>query len=125
MRTTEYPHTLPASSYAPRSPSGSMTLRLACTHLGSMAFSHGLCFGSRQPTILTPQPLSLTRRLCFPSHLLTSLETCQLALSQMRRRTFLPRASSLCRLHERNRVVMEATGLPSTNLIHVSSISGR
>src|SRR5215208_3180832 len=52
-----------------------------------MEFSHGLCFGRRQLTILTPQPLSLTSRLCLPSHLLTSLEMCQLALSQMRRRS--------------------------------------
>jgi hypothetical protein len=37
----------------------------------------------------------------------------------------LPRASSFSAHHERNRVVMELTGLPSTNLIHVSSSSGR
>ena len=54
-----------------------------------MAFSQGLCFGRRQLTILTPSPLSLTRRLCFPSHRLTSLEMCQLALSQIRRRVYL------------------------------------
>src|SRR5215213_6732121 len=48
-----------------------------------MEFSHGLCFGRRQLTILTPQPLSLTSRLCLPSHLLTSLEMCQLAFSQI------------------------------------------
>src|SRR3712207_8775648 len=49
-------------------------------------FSHGLCFGRRQLTILTPSPLSLTRRLCFSRHLLTSLVMCQLALSQIRSR---------------------------------------
>jgi hypothetical protein len=54
-----------------------------------------------------------------------SLEMCQLALSQMRTTTFLPRASSFSEHHERNRVVMELTGRPSTNLIHVSSSSGR
>ena len=43
--------------------SGSTTLRLPCTHLGSMALSHGLCLGKRQLTILTPSPLSLTSRL--------------------------------------------------------------
>jgi hypothetical protein len=61
-------------------------------HFGSMALSHGLCFGRRQLTILTPQPLSLTWRLCFPSHLLSSLEMCQEALSHTRRRTFFPAA---------------------------------
>src|SRR5829696_3609409 len=92
----------------------------------SPAFNHGLCFGSRQPTILTPSPLSLTRRLWEPSQLLTSLETCQLALSQMRTRTFLPpTASSFRTLHSRKRVVIEETGLPSTNLIHVRSRAGR
>src|SRR5919107_5467512 len=55
-----------------------------------MAFSHGLRFGSRQLMILTPSALSLRRRLCLPSHRLTSLETCQEALSQMSSRTFLP-----------------------------------
>ena len=106
----------------PRTPSGSTTLRLACTHLGSIALSQGLCFGSRQLMILTPSPLSLTRRLCFPSHLLTSLERCQEALSQMRTRTFFPAAWSSSVHHERNRVVMEETGLPSTNLSHVGHL---
>src|ERR687897_758230 len=59
-------------------------------------------------------PLSLTRRLCFPSQRLSSLETCQLALSQMSSRTFLPRASSFSQHRERNCVVMELTGRPST-----------
>src|SRR5215212_3590257 len=72
---------------------------------------------------VTPPPLSLTSRLCLPSHCLTSLEICQLALSQVRSRTLLPVASSLSQHHERNRVVMELTGLPSTNLNHVSSSS--
>jgi hypothetical protein len=48
----------------------------------------------RQLTILTPSPLSLTSRLCFPSQRLTSLEMCQEALSQMRIMAFLPAASS-------------------------------
>src|SRR5215203_6244368 len=68
---------------------------------------------------------SLMRRLCLPSHLLTSLEICQLALSQMRSRTFLPIASSFSKLHSTNRVVIELTGLPSTKRTHVSSIPGR
>src|SRR5918999_4210548 len=65
-------------------------------HFGSMAFSHGLCLGRRQLTILTPAslPFFLTSRLCLPSQRLTSLETCQLALSQIRSRTFLAAASS-------------------------------
>ena len=33
------------------------------THLGSMAFSHGLFLGRRQLMILTPEPLFLTLRL--------------------------------------------------------------
>src|SRR5215207_9515935 len=91
----------------------------------SATFSHGLCFGRRQLTILTPSPLSLTWRLCFPSHLLTSLEMCQLALSHTRRRTFFPATLSSSVHHERNRVVMELRGLPSTKRSHVRSISGR
>src|SRR5688572_19791154 len=71
-----------------------------------MAFSHGLCFGKRQLTILTPSPLFLTFRLCLPSHLRTSLEMCQLALSQMKSRTFLPSFSSSSKHHERNCVVL-------------------
>src|SRR5215211_3906031 len=127
MRTIEDPANPIGEFEAPSSPSGSTTLRLPCTHLGSMALSHGLCFGSRQLTILTPAslPLSLTSRLCFPSQRLTSLETCQEALSQKRTMAFLPAASSFSAHHERKRVVMELTGLPSTNLSHVSSSSGR
>src|SRR5215217_9062841 len=71
-----------------------------------MALSHGLCLGSRQLTILTPSPLFLTSRLCFPSQRLSSLEMCQLALSQMRISTLLPAASSFSQHHERNRVVL-------------------
>src|SRR3712207_8149737 len=54
-----------------------------------------LSFGSRQLTILTPASLqlSLTSRLCLPSQRLTSLEICQLALSQIRSKTFLPARS--------------------------------
>src|SRR5215204_281571 len=66
-----------------------------------MEFSHGLCFGRRQLTILTPQPLSFTSRLCLPSHRLTSLEMCQLALSQIRSRVFLPTLSRPSQHHER------------------------
>src|SRR5215213_2098818 len=95
------------------------------THLGSMEFSHGLCFGRRHLTILTPQPLSFTSRLCLPSQRLTSLEMCQLAFSQIRRRVCLPTLWSPSQLHERHCVVMERTGLPSTNLIHMSSSRGR
>jgi hypothetical protein len=48
------------------------------------------------------------------------------ALSQMSSRTSLPRAWSFSAHHERNRVVMELTGLPSTKRSHVSpSSSGR
>src|SRR3954454_13071682 len=59
-----------------------------------------------------------------PSHL-SSLEMCQLALSQMRTTTFLPAAWSFSQHQERNRAVTPLTGLPSTNLNHVSSSSGR
>src|SRR5829696_633837 len=126
MRTTEDPTDPIRKLVGSKQPVWLDDLALAVyTHLGSMALSHGLCFGRRQLTILTPRPLSLTSRLCLPSQRLTSLETCQLALSQMRSRTLLPAASSLSQHHERNRVVMELTGLPSTNLNHVSSSSGR
>src|SRR5215210_362498 len=81
---------------------GSTTLRLACTHLGSMALSHGLCLGRRQLTILTPPPLCLTSRLCLPSQRLSSLEMCQEALSQMSTITFLPISSSFSQHHPRN-----------------------
>jgi hypothetical protein len=43
----------------------------------------------------------------------------------VRTRTFLPTASSFRTLHSRKRVVIEETGLPSTNLIHVRSRAGR
>ncbi len=65
-------------------------LRLPCTHLGSIGFSHGLCLGSRQLMILTPRPLFLTPRLCVPIQLRSSLLTCQGALSQIKTKTFLP-----------------------------------
>jgi hypothetical protein len=84
-----------------------------------------LCLGKWQLMILTPQLLFLTQRLCWPSQRLTSLEICQLALSQMRSNTFLPAAWSFSQLHWRHCVVKELTGLPSTNLSHVWSISGR
>jgi hypothetical protein len=45
--------------------------------------------------------------------------------SQMRTMTFFPRAWSFSQHHERKRLVMEETGLPSTNLSHVCSIPGR
>jgi hypothetical protein len=105
--TTENPAYPLGKPYAPRSSSGSTTLRFACTQLGSMEFSHGLRLGKRQRTILTPRSLFLTSRLCLPRHLLTSFETCQLASSQMRRRTFfLPLSSSCSAHHERKRVVL-------------------
>src|SRR5215211_8815413 len=106
MRTIEDPANPIGEFEAPSNLSGSTTLRLPCTHLGSMAFSHGLCFGRRQLAILTPQPLFLTSRLCFPSHLLTWRLMCQEALSQMRTNTFLPAASRFLQHHERNCVVM-------------------
>src|SRR5215207_2438008 len=125
MRTTEYP----------AHPSGKLVcseqpLRLYDLALG--VYPLGL-YGVQPRTLLrkqaTDDPHALAALLDAavvlsepPSRL--SLETCQEALSQMRTRTFLPRASSFWRLHERNSVVIEETGLPSTNLIHVSSIPG-
>lgn len=84
MRTTDEPAYALGELVSSSNPSDSTTLRLPCTHLGPMAFSHGLCLDNRQLTILTPRPLSLTSSLCLPSQRLTSLETCQLALSQIR-----------------------------------------
>src|SRR5215212_1681760 len=104
---------------------GSVTLRLPWIHLGSIALSHGLLVGNRHATIRTPWPLALTWRLWAAIQLRTSRLLCQLALSQINSRAFLPRALSLWQHHSRNRVVMELTGRPSTNLIQVPASSGR
>src|SRR5215216_5149311 len=61
-------------------------------------------------------PPFFTSRLCSPIHRLTSLLTCQLALSHTNTRTFLPAATSFSDDHERKRVVTPLTGRPSTNL---------
>src|SRR5918993_3633612 len=100
-------------------------VRLPWIHLGSIAFSHGLLVGKKHATMCTPRPLSLTWRLWAPIHSRTRRLLCQLALSQIRSRAFFPLASSLRQPHWRNRVVMALTGLPSTNLSQLSSISGR
>ena len=100
-------------------------VRLPWIHLGSIAFSHGLLVGKKHATMRTPRPLSLTWRLWAAIQLRTSRLLCQLALSQIKSRAFLPRAWSLWQHQERNRVVMELTGRPSTNLIQVSASSGR
>src|SRR3712207_39457 len=68
-------------------------------HLGSIGLSQGLFLGSKQATMRTPQPLFLTPLLCSAIQLLISLEVCQLALSQIRSRAFLPIARSFCQLH--------------------------
>src|SRR3712207_1409632 len=90
-------------------------------HLGSMGLSHGLFLGSKQGTIRTPRPLFLTALLCSSIQLLTSLDVCQLALSQIISNAFLPLVASFWQLYSRNWVVMELTGRPSTNLTHVRS----
>jgi hypothetical protein len=97
-------HTLSASSYTLKGPSGSTLLRFPWTHLGSMALSHGLCLGKKQLTILTPSPLWLTPRLCYPSQRLISLQMRRVspALSLMRTMTFFPAAPSFSQLHWRN-----------------------
>src|SRR5215204_2656004 len=126
MRTSEYPADPLGEFVSAKKPIGLYNPALAVNPLGLYGVKpRTLCFGRRQLTILTPLPLSLTQRLCLPSQRLSSLETCQEALSQMRTMAFLPAASSFSAHHERNRVVMELTGLPSTNLSHVSSSSGR
>jgi len=125
MRTSEHPAYPIGKLVGSKEPvRGSTTLRLACTHLGSIALSHGLCLGRRQLTILTPSPPSLTRRLCLPSHRLTSLETRQEALSQIRSGTFLPRASSLSQLHSRNRVWSSLASPPRTSARCRPSLEG-
>src|SRR3712207_26642 len=113
--------TLSASSLALSNLSGSTTFLLPWIHLGSIGLSHGLFLGSKQGTIRTPRPLFLTPLLCSLIQLLTSLEVCQLALSQIMSNAFLPIAASLWQLYSRNWVVMELTGRPSTNLSHVRS----
>ena len=84
--------------------------------------SHGLLVGRRQGTIRTPAslPLSLTRRLWALIQPLSSWLLCQEALSQIRSKAFLPLCWSLWQHQERNCVVMELTGRPSTNLSQVS-----
>src|SRR5215208_3454007 len=86
-----------------------------------MGFNHGIFLGSRQLTILIPWPPFLTLRLWDAIHSLTSLEMCQEALSQINTHTFLPVAASFSEHHERKRVVMPLTGLPSTKRSHTSS----
>jgi hypothetical protein len=84
-----------------RSPPGSTTLRLPRTHLGSMALSHGLFLGSKQGTIRTPRPLSLTSRLRVAIQSLTNLLLCQLVLSQIKSRAFFPlRVGRTCPLYD-------------------------
>src|SRR3712207_5109548 len=87
----------------------------------SMGLSHGLFLGSKQGTIRTPRPLFLTALLFSSIHLLTSLDVCQEALSQIISNAFLPLVASFWQLYSRNWVVMELTGRPSTNLTHVRS----
>ena len=75
--------------------------------------------------ILTPPlPLALTRRLWEAIHSRTSLERCQLALSQIKTQTLLPTTSSFLQHHLKNCVVTLLTGRPSTNLSHIFSSSG-
>jgi hypothetical protein len=54
-----------------------------------------------------------------------NLLSCQEAFSQTTSRAFLPIASSLWQLQERNRVLMALTGRLSTNLSQVSLSSGK
>src|SRR5215216_436880 len=126
MRTSEYPADPLGEFVSAKKPIGLYNPALAVNPLGLYGVKpRTLCFGRRQLTILTPLPLSLTQRLCLPSQRLSSLETCQEALSQMSSRTFLPIPSSSSTLHSRNWVVMELMGLPSTKRTHISPFSGR
>jgi hypothetical protein len=60
-----------------RQPLGLDHFALAVYPLGFYGvMPRSLCLGKRQLMILTPQPLFLTRRLCWPSQRLTSLEIC-------------------------------------------------
>src|SRR3954452_9551028 len=65
-----------------------------------------------------------TSRLCSPIHCLTSLLTCQLALSHTSTNTFLPAAASSSEHHGRNWEVIPLAGYPSTTRSHVSLNSG-
>src|SRR5215204_5409205 len=128
MRTTEDPANPLGKLVSAQQTLGLEHFSLAVNPLGLYGVKPRTLLGHKTKlTILTPafSPLFLTQRLCLPSQRLTSLETCQLALSQIRSRTFLPAASSFSEHHERNCVVMLLTGRPSTNLSHVSSSSGR
>jgi hypothetical protein len=79
----------------------------------------------RQVTILTPEPLTLTSRLCLPIQRRTSRLMCQLALSQINTQTFLPMAANFSEHHSKKRLALMAlTGRPSTKRSHVFSDSG-
>src|SRR5215208_7584458 len=125
MRTTEDPADPLSKLVSAKQSLGLRDLALPWIHLGSMALSHGLLVGNRHATIRTPWPLALTWRLWALIQPPTSWLLCQLALSQIKSRAFLPTTSSLWQLHPRNCVVMALTGRPSMNLSQVSLISGR
>ncbi len=64
MPTTKYPAHPISELISAQQPIGLDHLALAVgIHLGSMGLSHGLFLGSKQATMRTPKPLSLTRRL--------------------------------------------------------------
>src|SRR3712207_7246072 len=106
MRTTKYPAYSVGELVSSQQSVGFDDLALGVYPLRLYGIEPRTLLGSRQLTILTPRSLFLTSRLCFPNQRLTSLEMCQLALSQIRSSTLLPAASSFSQHHERNRVVM-------------------
>ena len=63
MRTTKYPAYPIRKLVGTKKPIGLDHFALAVYPLGLYSVKPGLCFGRRQLTILTPQPLSLTQRL--------------------------------------------------------------
>src|SRR5918994_6101849 len=67
-----------------------------------MALSHGLLMGNGHATIRTPWLLALSWRLWALIQPLTRWLLCQLALSQIKSRAFLPTAWSLWQHHSRN-----------------------
>lgn len=103
---------------------GSTTARWPCTHLGSIAFRHGLRLGSRQTSRRQPWPATLTVRLCCRSQARTSWLMCQEALSPTSARTRTPSAASGSATQARKAQVTGLTGRPSTKRKNMRSCAG-
>src|SRR5687767_14878996 len=126
MRTTEDPADSVGELISAKRSLGLRDLAFAVDPLGLYRIEPRALGGQRARYYPNPQAAGFDLAVVGvdpDSHL--SWLLCQLALSQISSRASLPLASSLWQLHWRNCVVMVLTGLPSTNLSHVSPSSGR